>query len=94
MTWKSDFADIIHRETRVWPDDMPLSDRIKGLDELRRKAMIGRDCSWGRKAWQAARRDYLVRFGYVPKTKKAKERAAAVVGDLPLFCTPDNKDAE
>ncbi|WP_312531367.1 hypothetical protein [Paracoccus sp. (in: a-proteobacteria)] len=38
--------------------------------------------SWPKKAWQAARRDYLVRYGYQPRTKAAREASAA---GMPLF---------
>ena len=85
MTWRSDFAEIIADETRDLPNDMPLDERIRFIDGVRTKALSCRDCSWGRKAWQAARRDYLIPFGYDPKTKKAKARRESVVADLPLF---------
>lgn len=84
MSWRSRFAQEIEAAMRNVPNDLPLADRIKAVDAAR-PAGGWYSASWPRKAWQAARRDYLVRFGYVPKTKKAAQRAAAVVHDLPLF---------
>lgn len=87
-TWKSRFALEIENAMQGTPNDLPLADRIKLVDAARPEGGW-QTCSWPRKAWQAARREYLMRFGYVPKTKKAKERAAAVVGELPLFSDGD-----
>lgn len=84
MTWRQKYAQIIADAMSGTPVDMPLADRIKAVDAARPKdgAM---SCSWPQKAWQAARRDYLVPFGYVPRTKKQKQKQAAAMGLLPLF---------
>lgn len=83
MTWRQRAASIIAEATRDLPDDTPLPHRIKIVDAARPH---WGGCSWPRKAWQAARRDYLVRYGYRPRTKAQAERERAMVGDLPLFC--------
>lgn len=79
MTWREEAAAIIAEATRGLPADMPLNERMKVVDAARPH---WGGCSWPRKAWQAARRDYLVRFGYRPRTKKAKAQRDAA---LPLF---------
>ncbi len=80
MTWKEDCAAIIARTTKNLPPDTSLAER-KAVIARARPYWVG-NTSWSQKAWQAARRDYLVRFGYQPMTKKAK--AARAVG-MPLF---------
>lgn len=80
MTWRQEAAAIIADATRDLPADAPLKERKRAVDDAFPWSWHG--TSWPRKAWQAARRDYLVPFGYQPKTKKAKQRAAA---GLPLF---------
>ena len=84
MTWRQQAAEIIAEATRALPDDTPLPYRIETVDAA---CPHWGGCSWPRKAWQAARRDYLVRYGYRPRTKAQTERERAVVGDLPLFNT-------
>lgn len=79
MTWREEAAAIIAEVTRDLPVHTPLKERMKVVDAARPH---WGGCSWPRKAWQAARRDYLVRFGYQPRTKAAKEREVAA---LPLF---------
>ncbi|MCA0944064.1 hypothetical protein LCM08_03990 [Salipiger pacificus] len=79
MTWREDAAEIIAEATRDLPKNMPLAERTKIVDAAR---PFWGGCSWPRKAWQAARRDYLVKFGYRPRTKAQAEREAAA---LPLF---------
>ncbi len=78
MTWRQEAAAIIAQATRNLPADAPLHERKRVVDA----AKPGWCMSWPQKAWQAARRDYLVPFGYQPKTKKAKQQAAA---GMPLF---------
>lgn len=80
ITERQRFAAIIAAATADLPRDMPLNER---------KAVVARACPrWVRdtsnseRAWQAARRDYLVPFGYQPMTKKAKLSRAA---GMPLF---------
>ena len=84
MTWRSAFAETIRRGTADLPRDLPLKNRIAHVDALRPKAGF-MSASWPQKAWQAARRDYLVPFGYEPRTKKEAERKAAAIEELPLF---------
>ena len=79
MTWRQEAAAIIAEATRHLPPDTPLAERMRVVDSARPH---WGGCSWPRKAWQAARRDYLVPFGYRPRTKKQKDREAAA---LPLF---------
>lgn len=80
MTWRQDAAVIIAQATRDLPADATLQDRKRAVDAAFPGCWHG--TSWPRKAWQAARRDYLVPFGYQPKTKKAQQQAKA---GLPLF---------
>ncbi len=80
MTWRQEAAAIIADATRDLPPDTPLADRQRAVDAARPHGWAY--ASWPQKAWQAARRDYLVPFGYQPKTKKAKQQAAA---GMPLF---------
>lgn len=82
MTWREEAAEIIARAARDIPDDAPLNERKRVVDAARPH---WGGCSWPRKAWQAARRDYLVRFGYEPKTKARATQKAQAIGDLPLF---------
>lgn len=83
MTWRQEAAAIIAQATRGLPADAPLSERKRIVDEA--CPYSWRMVSWPQKAWQAARRDYLVPFGYVPRTKKAQEQAA---DGMPLFDAP------
>ncbi|MGA0617546.1 hypothetical protein [Paracoccus sp. KR1-242] len=80
MTWREEAARIIHIATRDLPPDLPLAKRKRIVDAARPPDWDG--TSWPRKAWQAARRNYLVKFGYVPKTKKA---LATIAAGMPLF---------
>ena len=83
MTWKQEAAEIIANATRGLPDDAPLNERKKVINDA--CPSDWRRMSWPQKAWQAARRDHLMRYGYRPRTKAQAEREAAVVDDLPLF---------
>lgn len=82
-TWREEAAKIIAEVTAKIPADAPISDRMAVVDSACPSSW--RMMSWPQKAWQAARRDYLVRFGYRPRTKKQKERDKAALSDLPLF---------
>lgn len=82
MTWREEAAAIIVHATRDLPDDAPLHERRQVVDAARPH---WGGCSWPRKAWQSARRDYLTRYGYEPRTKARRERDAAALGELPLF---------
>lgn len=81
MTWREEWAADIHAATKDLPESLPLKERIKIVDEVKHRSCGAYSTSWGKKSWQAARRDYLVKFGYNPKTKKRAEESAA----LPLF---------
>nr|WP_111299384.1 hypothetical protein [Paracoccus saliphilus] len=91
MTWREEAAAIIAHAVRDLPDDAPLYDRQRTVDAARPH---WGGCSWPRKAWQAARRDYLVRYGYRPRTKATAERAKAVTNDLPLFGDAQKEDRD
>ena len=82
MTWRQQAAEVIYQATKHLPDDIPLSERQKVVDDARPGWVY---MSWPRKAWQAARRDYLMRYGYKPRTKAQAERDRQVVTELPLF---------
>ncbi|MDB6178960.1 hypothetical protein PAF17_15825 [Paracoccus sp. Z330] len=83
MTWKAEAAEIIRQATACLPDDATLSERKKVIADACPSSW--RTMSWPQKAWQSARRDYLVRYGYVPRTKAQAIRAASVSEPLPLF---------
>lgn len=71
MTWKDQYACIIWEGVKDLPDGMPLKDRIKVVDKLRPAHVSA--TSHGQKSWQAARREYLQRFGYEkPHIRKIK----------------------
>lgn len=82
MTWRQEAASIIAAAVKDLTEDTTLHERKRVVDAARPGWVY---MSWPKKAWQAARRDYLVRYGYRPRTKKQSERARAVVEDLPLF---------
>lgn len=85
MTWREEWAADIHLATKDLPSDLPLAERIKVVDQVKEQSSGAYSTSWGKKSWQAARRDYLVRFGYVPKTKNQKAKSATLPLPLPLF---------
>lgn len=80
ITWRQEAAHIIAHAVRGLPDDAPLHERQRVVDAARPAGWM--HMSWPRKAWQAARRDYLVRYGYQPRTKKARGAESA---GMPLF---------
>lgn len=82
MTWRQEAASIIATAVKDLPEDTPLTERKRIVDAARPGWVY---MSWPKKAWQAARRDYLVRYGYRPRTKAQAERDRAVLGELPLF---------
>jgi hypothetical protein len=82
-TWRQDAAAIIAEVTKDLPHSATLQERKRTVRAAR--PTWASSTSWGGKAWQSARRDYLLRFGYVPMTKKQKERDAGVCSPLPLF---------
>ena len=77
MTWREQAWAIIREAVRDMPDDTPLDQRIKVVDAARPHWV---SASWPRQAWQRARREYLVCYGYQPKTKQHKQSPP-----LPLF---------
>ena len=81
MTWREKAAQIIHEGTKHLPDDMPMKERMAVVQSL--CPSYWRQMSWPQKAWQAARRDYLVRHGYQPRTKP--RNGCADTEPLPLF---------
>lgn len=83
MTWKQEAAAIIAIATADLPQDAPLIERKRAIDAACPSSW--RMMSWPQKAWQAARRDYLVRYGYTPRTKARAARKTAAVGELPLL---------
>lgn len=80
MTWRQEAASIIDDAVKGLPEDTPLVERKRVVDAACPSSW--RMMSWPQKAWQAARRDYLVRYGYRPRTKRALQ---AAVDGLPLF---------
>ena len=81
MTWREQAEKIIYDGTRDLPDDMPLKERIRVVKSL--CPWWWRQMSWPQKAWQAARRDYLIKYGYQPRTKP--RRKCQNTGPMPLF---------
>ncbi|UMA66189.1 hypothetical protein LVO79_07020 [Roseivivax marinus] len=79
-TCRQEAAEIIAAATRDLPDDLPKKERKKVVDAACPAAW--RTMNWPQKAWQAARRDYLVRHGYIPKTKP---KESGPPGAMPLF---------
>lgn len=73
-------AEIIAAATADLPDDIPLNERKATV--ARARPYWTRSTSNSERAWQEARRDYLVPFGYQPMTKKAKQARA---DGMPLF---------
>lgn len=84
-SWKDGYARDIQKATADLPRDTSLQDRINIVDRVG----AGVRGSWPRKAWQAARREYLVKFGYVPRTKAARDQ---VKNGLPIFGQENGND--
>ena len=82
-TWRQDAAAIIAEATKELSPDATLQERKRVVAAA--KPHWAWVTSWGEKSWLAARRDYLVRYGYVPMTKARKQRDEAVCDPLPLF---------
>lgn len=74
------YSAMIAEATKDLPGDLPLKDRKAAVAKAR--PYSSRTTAHSEKSWQAARRDYLVRFGYQPLTKRAKESREE---GLPLF---------
>lgn len=82
MTWRERWAAKIAKIDAELPDHATLEERKNAIKHLTPSKY---DPSWAKKSWQAARRDYLMRFGYVPRTKKQKEKERLTALPLPLF---------
>lgn len=80
VTERQRCAAVIADAMSALPADYPLKDRKAAL--ARARPTWTRQTAHAEKSWQAARRDYLIPFGYEPMTKKAKASRAA---GLPLF---------
>jgi hypothetical protein len=66
VTWDDNHRaaiDVVHARL---PADATLADRKRALAAI---APGSFSPSWSQKTWQAARRKYLARYGYVPRTK-------------------------
>lgn len=63
--WMETAVSTIAAVTKDLPDDLPLAERMKVVDAA---YPFGSREMWPYKAWLKARRQYLVRFGYVSKT--------------------------
>lgn len=77
MTWRERAWKYIAAATKDLPADMPLKDRMKVVDDACPAGW--RTTSWGRKSWQKARREYLIPFGYKPRTKKKDPSPAGLL---------------
>jgi hypothetical protein len=85
--WYGTAKRIIAEIDASLPADADLHVRRQAC--LRGKPWEFATTSWGRKTWARAQREYLVRFGYVPKNagatpllsplEKAKERAVRLM---------------
>lgn len=84
-TWRERASEIIWEAVRDLPVATPLTERRKIVDAARPH---WGGASWPRKAWQSARRAYLVQYGYRPRTK-----AAAAQGSLLIFEAPAEQAA-
>ena len=82
MTWREQFAEIIWDAVKDMPEDATLEDRKRAVQDARPYWV--NTTSHGKKSWQAARRDYLIKYGYIPKTKPRHNQAPSEQ-PLPLF---------
>lgn len=82
MTWREKAHLIIADAVRGLPEDTSLKDRMKVVDAA--KPYWG-GCSHPQRAWQKARREYLVPFGYIPRTKTKERDISSDMTTMPLF---------
>lgn len=68
--WYGTAKTIIAEVHATLPDDADLTTRHQAC--LRAKPFEFATTSWGTKTWARAQREYLVKFGYVPKTPAGK----------------------
>lgn len=71
MTWSDGAWFTIDRVHQSLPEDATLEQRVKALKDAAWGFHGG--TSWGQKVWQRARREYLAKYGYRPKTGKQAE---------------------
>jgi hypothetical protein len=83
--WYGTAKAVISKAVADLPADADLATRREAC--LKAKPHEFASTSWGRKVWARAQREYLVRYGYIPKTvlragepllsplEKAKKRA-------------------
>lgn len=71
-TWSDRAREMIHSVTKDLATETTLKDRSRIIRDACPSSW--RQCSWPQKAWQKARREYLVKFGYIPKTKPKKRK--------------------
>lgn len=68
--WYGTAKAIIAQVHESLPPDAALVDRHQAC--LRAKPWEFATTSWGKKTWARAQREYLVKYGYVPKTAAAQ----------------------
>jgi len=81
-TWRERAHEIIREVTKDLPEKTTLKQRKKILKDARPTWGF---CSWPQKAWQKARREYLVQYGYIPKTKPKGKNCPGPGGLLDLM---------
>jgi hypothetical protein len=98
MDWYGTAKAVIAQTHDKLPADADLATRRGAC--LKAKPHEFASTSWGRKVWARAQREYLVKYGYVPKTvpkalggpllsplEKAKARAEELAARRPLAPT-------
>lgn len=66
MDWYGTAKAVINKMHETLPADADLHTRHQAC--IRAKPWEFATTSWGRKVWARAQREYLVKYGYVPKT--------------------------
>jgi hypothetical protein len=80
MTWEDHYRARIEAIHAGLPADATLDDRVRALAEQAPGKYSG---SWLQKAWQKARRKYLARYGYQPRTKPRVSGQEELFNQLP-----------
>lgn len=83
--WYGTAKAIIAKVHETLPADADLTTRHQAC--LRAKPWEFATTSWGTKTWARAQREYLVKYGYVPKTAAAKT-------NIPLLSPLEKAKAE
>ncbi len=78
MRWTAAAREVIACVHQKLPEDATLADRIAAVDAA---YPFGDRDHWPYKGWLKARREYLCRFGYVPRNQRRKP--LPLLGDLP-----------